>query len=39
MPEGKRLIGKPRCRWEDNNEMVLRERVRVVWTVMSSWGS
>ena len=24
-PEGKRLLGWPRCRWEDNIEMDLRE--------------
>jgi hypothetical protein len=25
-PEGKRLLGKPRCRWEDNTKMDLREK-------------
>jgi hypothetical protein len=25
MPEGKRLLGRPRCRWEDNINMDLRE--------------
>jgi len=25
-PEGKRLLGRPRCRWEDNIRMDLRER-------------
>jgi len=35
-PEGKRPLGRPGCRWEDNIEMVLQE-VRVgVWTG-SSW--
>jgi len=24
-PEGKRPLGKPRCRWEDNTEMDLQE--------------
>jgi hypothetical protein len=24
-PEGKRPVGRPRCRWEDNIEMDLRE--------------
>jgi hypothetical protein len=24
-PEGKRLLGKPRCRWEDGNRMDLWE--------------
>ena len=24
-PEGKRLFGRPRCRWEDNNKMDLQE--------------
>ena len=24
-PEGKRPLGRPRCRWEDNITMVLRE--------------
>jgi hypothetical protein len=24
-PEGKRPLGRPRCRWEDNIEMFLRE--------------
>jgi hypothetical protein len=24
-PEGKRPLGRPRCRWEDNIKMVLRE--------------
>jgi hypothetical protein len=23
-PEGKRPLGRPRCRWEDNNKMDLR---------------
>jgi hypothetical protein len=27
-PEGKRLLGRPRCRWVDNIRMVLSE---VVW--------
>ena len=24
-PEGKRPVGRPRCRWEDNNKMDLQE--------------
>jgi ribonuclease HI len=24
-PEGMRLLGRPRCRWEGNNEMDLQE--------------
>jgi hypothetical protein len=24
-PEGKRPLGRPRCKWEDNNKMDLRE--------------
>jgi hypothetical protein len=24
-PEGKRLLGRPTCRWEDNIKMSLRE--------------
>jgi hypothetical protein len=24
-PEGKKLLGRPRCRWEDNIKMTLRE--------------
>jgi hypothetical protein len=24
-PKGKRLLGRPRCRWENNINMVLRE--------------
>jgi len=24
-PEGKRSLGRPRCRWEDNNKMDLQE--------------
>jgi hypothetical protein len=25
IPEGKRPLGRPRCRWVDNNKMGLRE--------------
>jgi hypothetical protein len=25
MPEGKRPLGRPRCRWEDNIKMDLRD--------------
>jgi hypothetical protein len=32
-PEGKRPLGRHRCRWEDNIKMDLRERWDVmVWT-------
>jgi hypothetical protein len=27
-PEGKRALGKPRCRWVDNIKMYMREMVR-----------
>jgi len=30
-PEGKRLLGRPMCRWEDNIRMDLRE---IVWEVV-----
>jgi hypothetical protein len=26
-PEGKRPLGRPRCRWEDNIEAYIRERM------------
>jgi hypothetical protein len=36
-PEGKRPLGKPRCRWEDNIKMIFRKwDVGGVWTG-SSW--
>jgi hypothetical protein len=31
MPEGKRPLGRPRCRWEDNIRMELVEWVDVDW--------
>jgi hypothetical protein len=32
-PEGKRPVGKPKCRWEDNMKMGLREIcMEIVWT-------
>jgi hypothetical protein len=31
-PGGKRPIGRPRCRWEDNMKMDLKEIGWVVWT-------
>ena len=37
-PEGKRLHGRPRRRWEDNIKMDLQEVGCGVWTV-SSWLS
>ena len=36
IPEGKRPLGRPRCRWEDNIKMDLREVGCGVWTG-SSW--
>ena len=33
-PEGKRPLGRPRCRWEDNIEMVLQ-----MWDVSAWTGS
>jgi hypothetical protein len=35
-PEGKRPLGRPRLRWEDNIKMDLQEVVCGVWTG-SSW--
>ena len=35
-PEGKRLLGRPRRRWEDNIKMDLQELGCGVWTG-SSW--
>jgi hypothetical protein len=35
-PEGKRPLGRPRCRWVDNFKMDLRERGGMVWTG-SNW--
>jgi len=35
-PEGKRLLGRLRCRWEDNIKMDLQEVGCGVWTG-SSW--
>jgi hypothetical protein len=35
-PEGKRPVGRPRCRWVDNIKMDLREIGGVVWTA-SIW--
>jgi hypothetical protein len=31
-PEGKRSLGRPACRWEDNIRMDLKETVERVWT-------
>jgi hypothetical protein len=31
-PEGKRPLGRPKCRWKDNIKMNLRERGGKVWT-------
>jgi hypothetical protein len=31
-PEGKRPLGRPRCRWEDNIKIYLSKIGRVVWT-------
>jgi hypothetical protein len=30
-PEGKRPLGRPRCRWVDNIKINLREMGRMVW--------
>jgi hypothetical protein len=35
-PEGKRPLGRPRCRWEDNIKMDLQKVGWEVWTG-SSW--
>jgi hypothetical protein len=36
-PEGKRTLGRPRSRWENNIRIDLRERQNgVVWTVLIS---
>jgi hypothetical protein len=32
-PEGKRPLGRPRCRWEDNIKMDLRE----MWIDRANW--
>jgi hypothetical protein len=32
-PEGKRPLGRPRCRWEDNIKIVLKEVGWGTWTV------
>jgi hypothetical protein len=34
-PEGKRLLGRPRCRWEHNIKMDLHKRDVGVWTGLS----
>jgi hypothetical protein len=36
-PQGKRPLGRPRCRWEDNIKMDLRERDQ--WDELDSTGS
>ena len=30
-PEGKRPLGRPRCKWEDNIKMDLQEVGKVLW--------
>jgi len=35
-PEGKRPLGRPRCRWEDNTKMNFQEVGCRLWTG-SSW--
>ena len=40
-PEGKRPLGRPRCRWEDNIKMDLQEVGKGLWGldgVGSGWG-
>jgi hypothetical protein len=34
-PEGKRPLGRPRCRWEDNIKVDLQEVECGVWTGLS----
>ena len=34
-PEGKRPLGKPRCRWQDNIKMIFRKWDVGVWTGLS----
>jgi hypothetical protein len=31
-PEGKRPLGRHRCKWEDNNYVELQEILYMVWT-------
>jgi hypothetical protein len=44
-PEGKRLLGRPRCRWEDNTKLDLREigidGVNWIWLAQDrvQWGA
>jgi hypothetical protein len=33
-PDGKKSLGRPRCRWEDNIKMGLQE---VEWGIMDRW--
>jgi hypothetical protein len=37
-PEGKRSLGRPRRRWEDNNKIHLQEVGCVVWIGLSWLG-
>jgi hypothetical protein len=34
-PEGKRPLGRPKCRWEDNIKMDLQEMGCGIWTGLS----
>jgi hypothetical protein len=40
-PEGKRPLGRPKCRWEDNIKMVLREigRGGMDWILLDHYGA
>jgi hypothetical protein len=33
-PEGKRTLGRPRCRWDDNTKMDLQE---IGWGLRTGW--
>jgi hypothetical protein len=35
MPGGKRQLGRPRCRWEDNIKMHIQEVGRIDWLDMA----
>jgi hypothetical protein len=38
-PEGRRQLGRPRCRWKDNIKLDLREGNRVGGRILDSSGS
>jgi hypothetical protein len=37
-PEGRRALGRPRCRWEDNIKMDLQEMEWGAWTGLIWFG-